>query len=231
MTKESRWVRTAREVIVIVGSILLAFGIDAWWDGRGERAKEREALEALSEDFAAADSILAVRVLAIDSGRVAAQSIIDLVGPSSDSRHVDSLAVLIPRIIRRPTFQPPMGNLEALLGSGELRLIRNARLKAALASFPSELAGMRETQEFGSEVVFGMVLPYLNTKVPMLKYGLMARGESDFRGDPVGLLRSLEFENLAQYRLMGLRFSLLAADGVGRKITAIREMLHEEITR
>jgi len=231
MTRPGKRFDQAKEAFVIVASILLAFGIDAWWDGRGERTKEREALEALSEDFAAADSVLAVRVLAIDSGAVAAQAIISLTGPNADAHQADSLTTLIPRIIRRPTFEPPMGTLEALLGSGELRLIRNAELKAALASFPSDLDAMRETQGFGSQVVFGMLLPYLDKRVPMLRYGLMARGESDFRGDPAGLLRSLEFENLAQYRLMGLRFSLAAADEVGQRIAEVREMLRKELVK
>lgn len=231
MIKKVPWPRIMVEGLLIVGSILLAFGIDAWWDRRAERAKEREALEALSEDFAAADSILGIRVLAIDSAAVAAQAIIGLVGPASDESQSDSLAMLIPRIIRRPTFQPPMGTLEALLGSGELRLITDAELKAALASFPSELAGMRETQGFGSDVVFGMLLPYLNQRVPMLDFGLMARGESDFSGDVGGLLRSLEFENLAQNRLMGIRFSLLAAEEIGERIAVIRQMLGDQLRR
>ncbi len=32
------WLRVFVEGVVIVGSILLAFGIDAWWDGVQERA-------------------------------------------------------------------------------------------------------------------------------------------------------------------------------------------------
>lgn len=221
--------RVVAEGLVIVTSILLAFAIDAWWDRRGERAMERQALVALSEDFAEADSILAVRVAAIDSGAVAAQAIIDLVGPNADRGRSDSLAVLIPRIIRRPIYEPPMGTLEALLGSGELRLISDMSLRAALASFPSAIADMRETQSFGSNVVFGMLLPFLDARIPMLDFGLMARGESDFSGDPEGLMRSLEFENLAQNRLMGIRFSLLTAETIAQRIASIRAMLREQL--
>ena len=219
------------EGLVIVTSILLAFAIDAWWDRRGERGRELEALAALSEDFAAADSLLAVRVSAIDSAAVAARAIIDLVGPDADLDGLDSLAVLIPRIIRRPIYEPPMGTLEALLGSGELRLISDIELRAELASFPSIVADMRETQDFGTNVVFGMLLPYLNARVPMLEYGLMARGDSDFDGDSSVLMRSLEFENLAQNRLMGTRFSLLAADEMAQRIGSIRELLRTELDR
>ena len=41
------------EGVVIVGSILLAFGIEAWWDGMQERAEEQVVLLALQEEFTA----------------------------------------------------------------------------------------------------------------------------------------------------------------------------------
>ena len=88
---------------------------------------------------------------------------------------------------------------------------------------------MTLTQGYGSEVVFSHLSPYWNTQVPMLRFGLMARGESDFTGNPAGLLRSLEFENLAQNRLMGIRFALLAADDMAARIASIRQMLREEL--
>ena len=65
----------------------------------------------------------------------------------------------------------------------------------------------------------------------MLRYGLMATGESEFVGNPTGLLRSLRFENLAQNRLMGIRFTLQGTDSMSVTIAAIREMLNVELVR
>ena len=223
------WRRVIAEGTAIVVSILLAFGIQAWWEQRGEHDRERIALEALATDFAAADSILRLRELAIDSAAVAAQEILAMVGPAADPADPDSLARLVPRLLRRPTFEPPMGALQALLGSGELRLIRNQALRAELASFPSAIETLATTQDFGTQVVFGMLLPYLNSRVPMLEYGLMATGDSDFPVDRSALLRSLEFENLVQNRLMGIRFSQASVARVSDRIDVIRRMLDEEI--
>jgi hypothetical protein len=39
------------EGAVIVVSILLAFGVDAWWDARQERAREESYLGQLAEDL------------------------------------------------------------------------------------------------------------------------------------------------------------------------------------
>ncbi len=37
--------------MVIVGSILLAFGLQAWWEGRQERVFEQEVLARLEVEF------------------------------------------------------------------------------------------------------------------------------------------------------------------------------------
>ena len=52
MKPQIPWLRVFVEGVVIVGSILLAFGIDAWWEDRGDRVAEREALEQLVITFA-----------------------------------------------------------------------------------------------------------------------------------------------------------------------------------
>jgi hypothetical protein len=45
------WPRVLVEGAVIVASILLAFGIEAWWNGAQERLEERQILSSLAEDF------------------------------------------------------------------------------------------------------------------------------------------------------------------------------------
>ena len=45
------WTRLIAESIAIVGSILLAFAIDAWWDKLQDTAEERRILVGLSDEF------------------------------------------------------------------------------------------------------------------------------------------------------------------------------------
>lgn len=47
MTQKIPWLRILAEGVIIVVSILLAFGIDAWWDGRQDRRLEAEYLAAI----------------------------------------------------------------------------------------------------------------------------------------------------------------------------------------
>lgn len=54
MSDRMRWIRVLIEAVVIVGSILLAFGIDAWWDARNEAVRRLAGVEGLRSDFQAA---------------------------------------------------------------------------------------------------------------------------------------------------------------------------------
>ena len=51
MTTTRPWLRSVVEAVVIVGSILFAFGIQAWWDNEQERQRERDYLGALLDEF------------------------------------------------------------------------------------------------------------------------------------------------------------------------------------
>lgn len=46
-SKDIPWLRVFLEGAVIVGSILLAFALDAWWDERSRRGELRSQLDAV----------------------------------------------------------------------------------------------------------------------------------------------------------------------------------------
>ena len=50
-TTKIAWNRVAIAALAIVGSILLVFSIEAWWDAAIEREREGELLGALLDDF------------------------------------------------------------------------------------------------------------------------------------------------------------------------------------
>ena len=123
----------------------------------------------------------------------------------------------------------PAGTLDALLGSGDLRLIENDSLRAALASFPSRLAGMQRTERFGSDVQFGDFFPYLNERIPMRLFGRGGDGRSRFAADVSALLRSLEFENQLQFKLTNMLFLRGAQERMQGLLRNISSMLDAEL--
>jgi hypothetical protein len=80
---------------VIVGSILLAFAIDAAWDLRRERALDQDALQALITEIEQNERQLTGRIELGDSVRAAQLALIDLISPNPTIVPQDSLAFLI----------------------------------------------------------------------------------------------------------------------------------------
>ena len=140
MSEPIRWKRALIEGAVIVGSILLAFGIDAGWDARGEASRRSVVMEGLRSDFAAARTDLD-RVTAFHlGGRESAETLMHLgdAGPVAADRaaRVDSLFA---RLAGTASFDPPLGTLEALINSGNLDLLDDPGLAVELTRFQGEV--------------------------------------------------------------------------------------------
>lgn len=214
-----------------IASILLAFGINAWWEGRQDREEEHQALVALAKDFDTAADDISRTLGQIDSVSAATRAVLQWTGRDADSRRADSLSLFLPTITRLPAFRPPLGTLEALLGSGDLRLIRNDDLRAALASFPSRLARMQRTEDFGAETLFGGFMPYMNRSIPMRQFDGVGDGATRFETDVGVLLRSVEFENQLEARLRNVTILEGAAQNMRDFISTVRRMLEGELPR
>lgn len=221
--------RLLAEVAAIVGSILLAFAIDAGWDDLGERREERRAIQSLTADFDAAAEILRDDNLAVhDSAVAAASALLRLTGPGPARASTDSVGTLLPALLRLPNFRPPLGTLDALIGSGGLSLIQNDSLRASLASFPAAVADYNRTQTYSGDVVFGSVYPYLSERAPIRQFGLYGDEGSGFDWSASDLLSDVRFENLVQIRLTNSRFAAEGGREMEERIRVILALLRSE---
>ena len=132
--------RVLTEVVVIVGSILLAFALDAWWDGRQEDGRVNGLLSAVADEFEAELLVLDSVISANEAGVALGQAL--LVGtmapagpPADEDAFADSLS-------GRPDYQiydPSFGALTALITSGGLERVRDPELRRRLAGWSAEL--------------------------------------------------------------------------------------------
>lgn len=135
-TKRIPWLRVLVEGVVIVSSILLAFAIDAWWDGRRDQMERVELLEALVGDFGAARAILADRIEreAELEGRTRA-----LLAASGRRTHLpaDSIQYLAFALVTGAggNVAPSVPRYDAAVASGRLGMISDDSLLVALGSF------------------------------------------------------------------------------------------------
>lgn len=128
MTRRAPWARILAEGLVIVASILLAFGIDAWWDRAQERREELGYLVALHSEFEQAAEELA-RDEATRAERI---RVIDhLIGQMKERVRApqDSLTVWFAGLWYDSPFLPPDAVYRDLLATGGLN---------TLTSFPTD---------------------------------------------------------------------------------------------
>jgi len=141
------WRAALREFAVIVASVLAALAAQAWWQSREERGREHDSLRQLLADTRENERRLDE---AIRTDSVAASATGRALDALTSARPVsaDSLVVWVEGAGSSSNFQPLDGNYRALVGTGDLRLVRNDSLRALLASYASSLEseGARQAQ-------------------------------------------------------------------------------------
>ena len=172
MSRSIPWTRVLVEGVVVVGSILLAFAIDAWWEEARDRAAETELLAGLEAEFQEHLEELGARSSLNDSIANTLTTILRLgVG---EEPWPESLGSIIGYgIVTSPTWDPGAGVREALVTSGRLELISNSDLRVALSSWRSVVDEVRDGELLIRELVRSSIIPKASaTGVSLSEAGL-----------------------------------------------------------
>lgn len=178
---------SARETVVVVASILIAFSLDAWWDSAVERRQEDELLVNLLDEFRGNEPQLALRISnheRLSSGSGALAGMLQRAGPELVTVP-DSLLITL---LITPTFDPTLGTLEEAQNSGRTSLIQNAELRRLLSSWSGQARDVREEEQLSLQLVQREFYPSLGRLVVLAD--LMAEGGSWVEGTPSERLRS-----------------------------------------
>lgn len=144
----SRYQRLAVEGVVIVISILLAFGIDAMWEERQLRLEEQDALAALRADFNAnlehVDLIIGAHQLFLE--RIT--TVMRLSPEEIRALPQKTISEYMLATANPWTFDPITGTTDALLSSGKLGILRDQELRESLITFRGMLADVAEDMSY-----------------------------------------------------------------------------------
>jgi len=136
------------EIVLVVIGILIALQINNWNEYRKEGIKEQVVLTQLKEDYLSnlnqLEEKMTTRTIIINSG-------IRILRAFDQPEEVvrDSLIKNIARITSDPTFDPVKNDL---INSGNLRLIKNERLKRLLSNWSSDIIALTEIEVIWSEI-------------------------------------------------------------------------------
>ena len=169
------WKRLSVEAAAIVGSILLAFAIDAWWQERIDESREREILIALLGDFRGS-------IVSIEEGRAFHRdvqqnnerllaSIVSGDGSLSDAE-IDKTLGALTWWDSQPRFST--GALNSLVFGGELSIIKDDALRQILADWPSEIQRAESLRNQDYDFFLNVMMPYLRKNGHLLQISTIA---------------------------------------------------------
>lgn len=164
------WRRLIAEGVVIVLSILLAFGVDAWWDGHRERVQEDTLLSNLLAGFEASRPDLIVRLDGARRMAAGNAAFRDLVGVGDGPVLASVPDSFVLAVIGSPTYDATTNALDAAVASGQIEIIRNEAIRAELANWRRSLADTREDELLVRQITTEQVVPLLSREMDLGGY-------------------------------------------------------------
>ena len=171
------WVRLTVESVAIVASILLAFGIDAWWSDRQQRVEEHLILAELLEEFQENKISLDERINFNYAILETTKLLLTLSGNSDRKltleemdRHLFGINWFDPG----GRFGTPV--LQSLVSSGDLSIISNPSLRTSLAKWALKFDLIKGFLESDREYFTRVLEPFLINNTNMTQFYSSAQG-------------------------------------------------------
>jgi hypothetical protein len=232
---EGRFRRHVVEGTVIVGSILLAFGLDASWDNWLERRETRELLVSIREDLDANRTVVADEIES--SRRVVALAKHLLEALSVASSASEAPFATLGNIFSWKAWDPVNDTYLEARSSGRLALIDNSTVRLELARYQRRIEAVELIAEATRDQYYGLIEPFF---VARTTYSDVA---SEAWREGLGLARAPHATNFAAlgasrelWNLLTLRLELeLAWESyllrLDAQAEALQEALEDELSR
>jgi hypothetical protein len=160
----AKLLRILGEIGIVTVGILIAFTLDAWWDGRSLARDEQAHLRALASDFQ--QNVDSLKKLIELEQQIAASSHQLLLRAQSNAPSPEPLTKPFSGVFNSARYEPVMGAYEALVNSAGLTLIHDDSLRAALAQFAAQVNDQYSerwsnelyfafARDFGGRIVLG----------------------------------------------------------------------------
>ena len=236
------WARLAVESVAIVGSILVAFAIDAWWEERQEQRDERTYLTSLRQEFIRGLDNVAEEEKVHKEVLDANVALINQIQDESRAS-VESLHYMFSLLSRPTDLRLPRAVFDDLVSSGGTQLIRSDDLRIALALYGRTLVRFQTGNDAAWATWEQRIQPYLEGRIPRLdrlmlgSYGRTQRqsgyefpfGLSQHDADFEGVLADPVFEDMIAERWLRVEARLLGIRDLQKLMEDIVAMIDMEL--
>lgn len=164
-SRRTRAAELVREAAAVLAAILIAFGLDAWWDGRVERASMLDALDAVAVEIER-------NVIALDSAVALNRRQIEIAQDLVRKTEADIAALSDEDVVRYGGFPEheiltlERGALTAFIQGGFLQAMSDGELRALVAGIASVQEELDEERE-GFQAFEGRMTEVVLMTIPL----------------------------------------------------------------
>ena len=215
-SKDIPWLRIFVEGGVIVGSILLAFALDAGWDNRNREDELRGQLEVVAREMQSVREALQRALDAHDMNAHLAEHLTSALGQVAEGSEVVVSDTLVGPLLPQVTADVTTGSLDAFVAAGGLELIEDVDIRGHLLDWPAQVQDLLDDEIYLRNYAAADLASYLRANsavanaelqsIPWLmgRFGSAPQVDPDLFGT-VTLRREQQLMNLLAARESGER--------------------------
>lgn len=203
--RRPQWRRVAVESVTIVGSILLAFAIQAWWESLQEADLKAQALVTLEEELALLDTLLA---WSDDNSKRVATGAARAIQAAQDpaSAPVEVVSAAVADLTAKTTTDASLTSYDMLVNSGNLDVLSDPVLTKHLVMLRTLMVVKDRVEARELAFLDGQLEPFVGEFVTLQgvsgwyeRWGVVPP-EAGTPGDVEAMLRDPRFLSLVHRR-------------------------------
>jgi len=222
------------ELVIVVAGILIAFSLDAWWDGQAEIRWEVTQLHALHDEFTR--NLEEFQEVQLDHERHV-RHVFTMLTEVSEARPGAAIGFpdsVIKDLVGWRTTDASSGTLDALLASGRLGSLRNPELRKLLAEWPAELHDGLEDEELARDFLVYAMAPRLAGEGVMFRAYRAHLGSGSLPeildlGQDVEVRASVALQDLLAERLRHLQYNVGSSVRLQELIRYILTVIEDDL--
>ncbi len=224
--RKQSWLTLVLELVVVVVGIFLGLQVDSWNDARKDRVLEQQYLASLKADFQAdieeLDGAIALAESRAQLGRLLISSIDK--GRVEGDPNEFIWAVYSSFLLNYPSYT--RATINDLLSTGNLQLLQDANLKAAVAEYYTDIEYREQWKINWREAQIDMerTLPHL------LDFDVREAGLLRYNGGPDWITKEFQFDSPVAEQVLRRIIEHPQAKGQIENMTRIQDTMYLILT-
>jgi hypothetical protein len=212
MTQKIPWLRIGAESVAIVASILLAFAINAWWEGRQIESAETLRLARVVAELESNAGIIEEKVGTLTNALDAAYKVVSWLGPDPENVAKEDFVNTFMTMYSVGVFSLQRNALDDYLAAGQIDTVSSANLREKIVDwysqgddFEGQYSLFRgEHRDLSEYLVDTGPTLHIDVAEPAFSRNV----ESRFPFDHLGLMSDPRFESRVSIYLLRIEFLL-----------------------